>query len=141
MSAALDRELTADQMAVLTSHLESCANCSREFEELQQLDQVLRTRLPIPNADLHIERVEKAVQQNRLESADAVTRPVVTRSFTKSVLALSILALTIAGAVFGIRLLPLSNPLGPSNQPGPKTRLRRLRLPGVSSARRGRWKC
>ena len=65
MSAALDRELTADQMAVLTSHLESCANCSREFEELQQLDQVLRTRLPIPNADLHIERVEKAVQQNR----------------------------------------------------------------------------
>lgn len=128
MSACLDGELTPPpQLAAFTSHLQSCDACRIEFEELQQVDQLLKKRLPIPDMDGNIEQLEKRLEHSTeslvttradvAKAAPTVPQPIHNRRLIPRILALSTLSLVFAGVMFWN---PFAGPIEPKR---PKDKL------------------
>jgi ferric-dicitrate binding protein FerR (iron transport regulator) len=97
LSAWMDRELSSEQLLQVKEHLANCATCKSLQEEMQRLDQQLRTKLPSPQED-----VKRLIDATIL----ATSRDVVPyRSRLWRTVALAVASAT-AGFLLAVVLLP-----------------------------------
>jgi predicted anti-sigma-YlaC factor YlaD len=93
ISMWLDNELSPDKVAALQSHLAECSECTRFYQAMVQVDQVLNNAMMVEPSPGFTRRFETRLEQQQIRQGRMW--------LGMTILAVSTLAIFIAAGVFG----------------------------------------